>query len=114
MCELGVYMKRSNSNPKVASEVVYAGADRGTLVIRDVAGSTKRFQGAIIRELDINRKRLELRESPVLEPVLQFISAYDDCLSSDKYDARLQGLWEDAKRRGDEMIRNLSAKLKKA
>jgi predicted RNA-binding protein len=114
MCELDVYMKRSDSNPKVASEVVYAGADRGTLLIRDIAGSTKRFQGAIISELDINRKRLELRESPILESVLQFISAYDDCLSTGKYEAALQGLWEDAKTRGDEMIRDLWPKVKKA
>jgi len=114
MCELDVYMKRSDSNPKIASEVIYARAECGELVIRDIVGSTKRFQGAIISEIDINRERLELRESPILEPVLEFISAYDDCLSTGKYEADLQRLWEEVKGKGDQIIRDLWVKLKKA
>lgn len=114
MCELDVYVKRPGSSPKVASEVIYAGAERGALVVRDIVGSTKKFEGIIISEIDINHERMELRESPILGPVLEFISAYDDCLSRDTYEADLQDRWEEVKSRGDQMVRDLWIKFKKA
>lgn len=114
MCELDVYMNRLDSSAKVASEVIYAGVDRGTLVLRDIVGSTKKFEGIIISEIDINRERMELRESPILGPVFKFISAYDDCLSKGKYDTDLQDRWEEVKARGDQMVRDLWTKFEKA
>ena len=114
MCELDVYMKRLDSSAKVASEVVYAGVDRGTLVLKDIVGSAKKFEGIIISEVDINRERMELRESPILGPVLEFISAYDDCLSKGKYETDLQDRWEELKACGDEMVRDLWTEFEKA
>ena len=114
MCELDVYVKRADSSSKVASEVTYARAEYGALAVRDVFGSTKKFESAIISEIDINRERMELRESPILGSILQFISACDDCLSTGKYETDVQDRWEEVKARGDQMIRNLWIKFEKA
>lgn len=114
MCELEVYLKRPNSSQKVASEIIYAAADRGTLFVRDVVGSTTKLDGTIVSEVDINRERMELKESPILRPLLEFISEYDDCLSTGKYEGELEERWEEVKNRGDQMVRELWVKFKKA
>jgi predicted RNA-binding protein len=114
MCELDVYLTRQDSNAKVASEIIYAATEHGTLVIRDIVGSTKKFEGSIISGIDINHERMQLKESPILATVLDFISVYEECLSKGTYDAGLQDHWEEVKARGDQMVRDLWAKSKKA
>lgn len=114
MCELDVYLKRLDSNEKVASEIIHAETEHSALVLRDILGSTKKFERSIISGIDINRERMQLRESPILGAALDFISAYEDCLSAGKYDADLQDRWEEVKARGDQMVRDLWAKSKKA
>ncbi len=114
MCELHVYLRRPGSSSKIASEVIYAGADRGALVVRDIVGSTKKFEDIMISEIDISHERMELRESPVLGPVLEFISTYDECLSKGRYERNIEVRWEEVKARGDQMVRDLWTKFKKA
>jgi len=114
MCELDVYLMRHDSNAKVASEIIYAEAEHGALVLKDIVGSTKKFEGSIISGIDINHERMQLKESPMLATVFDFVSAYERCLSEGRYDTDLQNRWEEVKARGDQMVRDLWAKSKKA
>lgn len=113
MCELDVYVKRPDSSEKIASEVIYAGVRDGRLVVRDIVGSEKKFENSMISELDINRERLELIESPIFRTVLEFIAAYEDSVSKGRYQSGLQDRWEDVKACGDQMVRNLWSKFEK-
>ena len=114
MCELEVYTKRPESSPKVASEVIYAATEGNALIVKDILGSKKKFEGTIISKLDINHETMELRESPILGPVLEFISLYDEYLSSSKYEQDVEDHWQEVKARGDQMVRDLWTKFKKA
>jgi len=113
MCELDVHLKGPGSSAKVASEVIYAGFEYDALVVRDIVGSKKEFTNTIVSEIDIKHESMELKESPILGAVLDFISAYDECLSTGRYAEDLQDRWEEVKARGDRMVRDLWTKSKK-
>jgi len=114
MCELDVYLMRQDSNAKVATEIIYAETEAGAVVLRDIVGSTKKFEGSIISGIDINHERLQLKKSPILATTIDFISTYEECLSKGRYNEDLQNRWEEVKARGDQMVRDLWAKSKKA
>ena len=113
MCELDVYVKRFDSNAKVASEIIYAGAEGGALVLRDIVGSTTKLEDTIISGIDINHERMELTESPLLSSVVKFIETYENCLSKGEYASDLQDRWDVVKDRGDQMVRALWARSEK-
>jgi len=59
MCELQVFI-----NGKIVfRDVVYAKAEDGGVVVKDITGVMKRYQNCVIEEIDIDSTRLVLSKT---------------------------------------------------
>ncbi len=59
MCEFRVYL----SGEKVYEDVIYARAEGGSVLLRDVLGRTKKIENARIAEVNVARELLVLEEA---------------------------------------------------
>lgn len=59
MCEFKVIL----NGKEVWNDVVYAKAERGKVIVKDVAGQSKEFKNCRIIEVDVNTTRLVLAGS---------------------------------------------------
>jgi len=60
MCEFKVFL----GGAQVAEDVIYARQDRGKVVLRDIMGEPRIFDGAEIMEVDVLSTRLVLGHRP--------------------------------------------------
>ena len=59
MCEFKVLL----SGEKVFEDVIYARAESGVILLRDVLGRTKKVEGARIAEVDVAKEVLVLEKA---------------------------------------------------
>jgi predicted RNA-binding protein len=59
MCEFNVIL----NGKTMFKDVVYAKAQGGNVVVKNVLGETKEFKGAVIVEVDVNATKLVLQSA---------------------------------------------------
>ncbi|MEM4165470.1 MAG: CooT family nickel-binding protein [Nitrososphaerales archaeon] len=105
MCELKVSLKEDGKSVEVAQDVIYVKLSEQNLILRDVLGSSKIVEGALVEELDISKESLILLKSPLLTKVARFLSILNTSISTRRYDQSIEAAWEDVKAEGDRCIR---------
>jgi len=109
MCEFKVFDKQK----LVAQDIVHASVSKGALLLKDALQSTTSIQEALITEIDVANEAMRLNRHPIVGDMLHFLDAVAGCEESGKYDRSLEELWQRAKSRGDETIRDLWRKYEK-
>ncbi|MEM3614617.1 MAG: CooT family nickel-binding protein [Nitrososphaerales archaeon] len=105
MCELKVSLKEDGKSVEVAQDVIYVKLSEQNLILRDVLGSSKIVEGALVEELDISKESLILLKSPLLTKVARFLSILNASISTRRYDQSIEAAWEDVKAEGDRCVR---------
>ena len=109
MCEFKVFDQQT----LVAEGIVYAKLSDGALVLRDILHSATDLKETLVMEIDVANETMRLRRHPLIGDMLRFLDAVARCEESGKYDRGLEELWQRAKSRGDETIRDLWRKCEK-
>lgn len=109
MCEFKVF----DQEQVVARDIVHANLSNGALVLKDVLGSATSVEGGVVMEIDVAKETIRLQTDPIIGDVLRFIYAVARCEESNRYDNGLEDIWQRAKSRGDERIRELWRKCEK-
>ncbi|MBS7643921.1 CooT family nickel-binding protein [Candidatus Bathyarchaeota archaeon] len=113
MCEFSVYLKAGIREEKIAEDITSVKLEDGVLVLRDVLGTTKNVNNAIIGDLNVDKEVMHLRQLPVLSQLMNFIRIYERCLTEERYVEELETAWDEVKAKGDSVIRGLWIKYVK-
>lgn len=107
MCEFDVTLKDEGESSKVTDGIVYAKAEKGSIVLRNILGQEVRVDESAIEEVDVDAEKLVLIRSPLISSVRDFLETYRRSRPDRHSLGEVEAKWEKVKALGNEAVTRL-------